>query len=197
MSTSKTQKPSKQLNLISIADGETSYGPQGQRIITVASNELCGSEHMSAGLVVMPPLKVARVHMHYVHESILFFTEGWFATLLGPELRPIFHGPGDVLFIPENIIHVGINLSDTHNAVLLEVRSESDFHDDIIVQTHLEAKVEKIAVDLQKKFAAGELPLPSNWEKRGFGPYQFVEEEQRTPHHAASARSKTKTTVEA
>lgn len=165
----------KELKAMSIEDDKMIFGVQSQRLIPVVTNDVCDTEAISAGLVVMKPLKIAKPHIHRHTESILYFTEGWFATLVGPELKPIFHGPGDLMYVPENVIHVGINLSAEHQAIALEVRTDPSFNDDVVVQDDLVQRVNAIAKDLQQKFAAGKLDLPKDWKKRGFGPYAYID----------------------
>jgi uncharacterized RmlC-like cupin family protein len=174
----KPVEPTKKLQAASIADSQMVFGPQAQRLIPIIHNGMCDTEALSAGLVIMKPLKVARPHIHRHCESILYFSEGWFATLVGEELEPIFHGPGDLMYVPQDVIHVGINLSAESQAVALEIRTDPAFNEDVVVLDRLTDKVNQKAKELQQLFAEGKLPLPRDWKKRGFGPYRFTERAQ-------------------
>jgi len=187
-------KPTKSLKVGNVQDSAMIYGPQGQRLIPVIHNDICQAETMSAGLVVMDPLKVARPHYHRHTESILYFAEGWVVTLVGEDLEPVVHGPGDLVYIPENIIHVGVNLSDSHRVVLLEIRGDPYFTKDIVVVPEYEERVNQIAQELQKQFKNGTMKLPKNWKQRGFGPYVF---EERTKDKGVGTTKTTKATKKA
>lgn len=151
-------------------------GKQGQRLIQGISHALCGSTGLSAGFVVMPGGRIANAHLHEHCESILFIIEGWAATLEGPDLEPKFSGPGDFIFIPENLVHAAVNLSETHRVIAVEMRNEKHFNEDVVTFPELAEKVEAIATDLRSQFAAGTLPLPKGWKDLLGKPYQFMEE---------------------
>ncbi len=177
----------KQLAVSVPETAEGSVSPQAQHIFTLVSQELCQAEHISAALVEMPPLKMARPHLHQRHESIVFFIEGWVATLVGPELTPVLHGPGATLFIPEHLIHLGVNLSSEHRAVLLEIRSQARFDDDVVLMPELDDAATHVAAELQGEFAAAEVRHPPNWPTRGFGPYRFERGEPGPAMHPEMA----------
>lgn len=180
----------------SVADCKMIFGAQSQRLIPIITDSMCEVESLSAGLVVMAPLKIAKPHIHHHTESILYFTEGWFATLVGPDLTPMFHGPGDLLFIPEGLVHVGINLSAEFRAVALEVRTDPRFNSDVVVLPEFEKEVESVATRLQRQFAARTLDLPAGWEERGFGPYSFEEKEEHRMIDVTNELEEPKTGVE-
>lgn len=175
MSPKPSNKPAKRLRAAGVADSQMVFGVQAQRLIPIIHSGMCDTGALSAGLVVMKPLKVARPHIHRHCESILYFTEGWFATLVGEELEPIFHGPGDLVYVPPDVIHVGINLSAEHQAVALEVRTDPAFNEDVVILDDLIERVNQKAKELQQLFAEEKLPLPKDWKQRGFGPYRFEE----------------------
>src|SRR5258708_3351274 len=123
----------KRVNVTSIRDAKLVYGAQSQSLLIGAAQDLCGCNHISAGLVWMPPSKVSKPHLHKNNELIIFFIEGWSATLFGPNLDEIvYHGPGDFLFIPEGIEHLGVNLSDEHRVVAIETRTDPKFNEDVV-----------------------------------------------------------------
>ncbi len=105
----------------------------------------------------MPPKKIARPHIHKDNEIVLFIVEGWGAALVGPNMEPIFHGPGDFLYFPAGVEHVGINLSSTDRIVLAEIRTDPQFNEDVIVLPELEDKAHKVAEELWEKFEKGEI----------------------------------------
>ena len=143
--------------VISPYDSKIEVGPQHQRISRAVANDTAGTSRISGGLIIMPPGKISRPHIHKDNEIVLFIVEGWGVALSGPDMKPIFHGPGDFLYFPAGCEHVGINLSSTDRIVLAEIRTDPHFNEDVIVLPELEEKVHQIAPDLQKKFAAGEI----------------------------------------
>ena len=66
--------------------------------------------------------------MHQKNEMVLFILEGWGAALVGPELEPIYHRPGDFIYIPAGVEHLGINLSSTDRIVIAEIRTDPHFN---------------------------------------------------------------------
>lgn len=175
MSTKKTTAKAVTINSVREAV-DLVRGKQGQRLIRGITHSLCGSTGLSAGFVVMPGGRVATAHLHERCESILFIIEGWAATLQGPNLEPRFSGPGDFIFIPDNIIHAAVNLSDTHRVIAVEMRNEKHFNEDVVVFPELAQKVEAVAADLRSKFEAGGLPLPEGWKELLGKPFEFVED---------------------
>jgi uncharacterized RmlC-like cupin family protein len=169
------QSLQKVVKVISTRTGEVTIGPQSQRLIPSITQALCGAEHISAGFLVMPPGKVAKPHIHRDNELIIFFLEGWGVALIGPDFEPFFHGPGDFLYIPEGVMHFGVNLSTEHRVVAIEMRTDPHFNEDVILFPKLEKKAEKAAAKLRKQFADGTLKVPSTWIGQGVGPYNHKE----------------------
>ena len=101
-------------------------GAQSQALCHVISKKTVACTQISAGLIVMPPHKVARPHLHQAHEMVLFILEGWGAALVGPDLKPIYHvyarfnffQSDDVRFyqIPDQILlDFGLTATDAFN----------------------------------------------------------------------------------
>lgn len=155
--------------------GKTLSGAQTGAHVLVpgVTHDDCGAEHMASVLAVVPPGKPTKVHFHPTSETILFVLEGWAATLVGPDLEPVFHGPGDFVFIPENTIHIGVNLSSKHRAVVIETRSHKHFTKDVHLLPELEARAEKVIAKLLKDFEQGLLPLREGWQDSLGKPFQF------------------------
>ena len=143
--------------VISPYESKIEIGAQSQRLSRAMANDTAGCSNISGGLIIMPPKKIARPHIHKDNEIVLFIVEGWGAALVGPDMEPIFHGPGDFLYFPAGVEHVGINLSSTDRIVLAEIRTDPHFNKDVIVLPELEKKAHEVAADLWKKFDAGEI----------------------------------------
>ena len=174
---SASKKTEKVVTISSVSQAvDLVRGKQGQRLIQGVTHALAGSTGIAAGFVVMPGGRVANAHLHEKCESIIFVLEGWAATLEGPNLEPKFAGPGDFIFIPENVIHAAVNLSDKHRVIAIEMRNEKHFNEDVVIFPELVEKVEAIAADLRSQFEAGTLPLPKGWKDLLGKPFEFVED---------------------
>lgn len=143
---------------------EAVFGPQGQRLFPTVTQATCGTTRLSGCTVVMPPGRVARAHLHHHTDSIVIVAEGYAATLMGEEFEPLLHGPGEFLFIPEGVVHAAVNLSPTSRLIAFEVRTDPLFNDDVVPTPEHQAECERIASDLQQRFAAGTLDLPAHWD---------------------------------
>ncbi len=106
----------------------------------------------------MPPLHLARRHWHAHTDTILIVQSGHGMTLLD-DLRPVVHGPQDVLLIPAGRRHVGVNLSATDDFVLLEVRADAPEALDVQLADWAQPRVEQLARRAQQAFAAGHDPV--------------------------------------
>src|SRR5262245_36573492 len=132
-------------------------GAQSQALCHVISTKTVDCTQISAGLIGMPPHNVARPHLQQAHEMVLFILEGWGAALVGPDLQPLYHRPGDFIYIPAGVAHLGINLSRTARIVLAEIRTDPHFNADVVLLPELEEQAQQIAADLQTQFAAGKV----------------------------------------
>jgi uncharacterized RmlC-like cupin family protein len=146
---------------------------QGQRFVEAIARDRCGSTGISGGLVVMPPMAVSKTHLHGTCESVVVIVEGWAATLGGDGLRPVFHGPGDFLYIPGGVAHVAVNLSATHRVVAIELRTEGVFNEDLRLLPTLDERAGAVADELRRGFAEGTLPLPAGWQDLVGRPFDF------------------------
>ncbi len=125
-------------------DSQAIVGPQGQQLVPCVTTESCGSTDLSAGMVVMPPATNSLLH-HHVHTNIVVMcVRGWAATLIGPELQPRFHGPGEFIYVPAGVLHMAVNLSVSDALVAVEVRTDPNFNDDVVVAA--DGQVEATAV---------------------------------------------------
>jgi len=151
------------------------FGAQGQRLMPTITQEMCGSTGLSACMVYMPPGRIAKPHLHERNDIIVIVIEGYAATLIGPELTPTFHGPGEFIFIPEGVIHVAVNLSTTERLIAIEVRTDPKFNEDVVILPEHDENTAKVVAELHKKYAAGELDIPEHWNTKDTGPFRFAD----------------------
>ena len=128
-------------------------GPQAQRLIPCITSRTCGAEGISAGMVNMPPGGQSKAHYHARTEIVVVCVRGHAATLIGPELRPYFHGPNEFIFIPEGVLHVAVNLSDTDGLMAVEMRTDPLFNDDVVLAPDYDERAAIIAAGLRQPVA--------------------------------------------
>jgi uncharacterized RmlC-like cupin family protein len=146
-------------------------GPQGQYLIPTITQDMCGTSGLSSCMILMPPGTASRAHVHRDTETIVVCIEGFAATLIGTELEPVFHGPGEFIYIPEGVVHVAVNLSTTERAVGMEVRTDPHLNADTVCTPEHEARAAEIAARLRSRYADGDLETPPHWKPHERGPF--------------------------
>ena len=147
-------------------------GPQGQQLLPCITTDVCGAVGISAGAVVMPPGRWSRPHLHRHSEIVVCCIVGSAVTLVGPELEPVAHGPGEFIHIPAGVAHVAVNLSTSDVLVAVEMRTDPHFNDDVVLLPELDDRVGPAAARAQAAHAAhAATPGPgtgvSLWESLG------------------------------
>ncbi|HSW92122.1 MAG TPA: cupin domain-containing protein [Candidatus Saccharimonadales bacterium] len=151
------------------------FGAQGQRLIPMITQTESGSTGISSCMVYMPPGRFARAHLHAENDIIVTVLEGYAASLIGPEFEPVFHGPGESIFIPEGVMHVAVNLSTKNRLIALEVRTDPTFNDDVVPLPEYEEKAAEAVTLLQKQYAEGTLNVPDHWDINNTDPFRFAD----------------------
>ncbi|HJQ08684.1 MAG TPA: cupin domain-containing protein [Candidatus Saccharimonadales bacterium] len=166
--------PAKKVVVNSPYRSKAIFGAQGQRLIPLITQEMCGTTGLSACMVFMPPGRIAKAHLHAKTDIIVVVIEGYAATLIGPEMEPVFHGPGEFIFIPEGVLHVAVNLSSSERLIAIEMRTDPKLNEDVIVTPEYDEKAMQVVAALQEKYAAG-LGLPEHWNTKDTGPFTFAD----------------------
>lgn len=151
------------------------FGAQGQRLIPMITQAESGSTGLSSCMVYMPPGRAARAHLHAKNDIIVTVLEGYAASLIGPEFEPVFHGPGESIFIPEGVMHVAVNLSAKNRLIALEVRTDPTFNDDVVPLPEYEERAVEVVARLQKQYAEGTLNIPDHWNINDTDPFRFAD----------------------
>ncbi|MBX4899684.1 cupin domain-containing protein [Rhizobium sp. NLR15a] len=110
-------------------------------------------------MVFMPPGRIARPHFHARSDIIVMVLEGFAASLIGPDLKPVFHGPGEFIYIPEGVVHVAVNLSTQNRLIAVEARTDPKFNEDVVLSSEYDERASEIVADLHRMFASGELEI--------------------------------------
>jgi uncharacterized RmlC-like cupin family protein len=154
----------KDVRVVSPVAVTPTLGPQGQQLLPCITADACGAVGISAGMVVMPPGRWSRPHLHAHSEIVVCCVTGHAVTLLGPDLTPVHHGPGELLHIPAGVAHVAVNLSTTAGLVAVEVRTDPHFNDDVVLLPELDDLVAGPAARAQAAHAASPPPAVTVWD---------------------------------
>ncbi len=98
------------------------------------SGKTAGAKGLSMNLVVIPPGAAAKPHFHKDFESAVYVLQGRVETRYGDGLKKsVITQAGDFLFIPPNLPHQPVNLSDSEPAQAIVVRNDPDEQEHVIL----------------------------------------------------------------
>jgi uncharacterized RmlC-like cupin family protein len=93
-----------------------------------------GSKHLCMHLVVIPPGGRATAHYHDGYETTIYIIQGCAETKYGKNLEhSSINEAGDFLFIPPNLPHQPINLSDTEEVIAVVARNDPNEQESVVV----------------------------------------------------------------
>jgi uncharacterized RmlC-like cupin family protein len=93
-----------------------------------------GSQHLCMHLVIIPPGGRAVAHFHDGYETTIYIIQGKAETRYGKSLEhSIINEAGDFLFIPPNLPHQPINLSDTEQVIAVVARNDPNEQESVVV----------------------------------------------------------------
>ncbi len=111
--------------IIVIRPAATTATKQGLPIFQGISGQNAGARHISMNKVIIPPGGSAKAHRHRGYESVIYLIKGRVKTLYGANLeKSIVNEAGDFLYIPADLPHKPINLSDTEPAEAIVARTD-------------------------------------------------------------------------
>jgi uncharacterized RmlC-like cupin family protein len=93
-----------------------------------------GATGLSMNLVVIPPGGAAEPHIHRGYETAVYLLKGRVETRYGPRLRQsMINEAGDFIFIPADVPHQPVNLSDTEPAHAIVARNDPDEQENVVL----------------------------------------------------------------
>jgi uncharacterized RmlC-like cupin family protein len=105
------------------------------------SAETVGSKVVFLGVVTLPPGARTRAHVHERHETALYVLSGEIELWTGDQLQyREMARPGDYIYIPANVLHVGVNRGD-QPAVFVGTRNEPTAQESLVLYPEMDAKV--------------------------------------------------------
>lgn len=98
------------------------------------SAQSAGTKHLCMHLVVIPPGGKAVAHYHDGYETALYIIKGRAETKYGEKLEhSSINEAGDFLFIPPNVPHQPINLSDTEEVIAVVSRNDPNEQESVVI----------------------------------------------------------------
>jgi uncharacterized RmlC-like cupin family protein len=98
------------------------------------SEKTAGSKHLCMHLVVIPPGGRAVAHYHNGYETAIYIIKGRAETKYGENLeQSSINEAGDFLFIPPNVPHQPVNLSDTEEVIAVVARNDPNEQESVVV----------------------------------------------------------------
>ena len=97
------------------------------------SGATVGAQGLSMHLVVIPPGAQSEPHAHRGYETAIYVLEGRVRTRYGHRLECSMDSEaGDFLYIPPDMPHVAINLSDSQAARAIVARNDAAEQDNVV-----------------------------------------------------------------
>lgn len=97
------------------------------------SEATAGANAISMNLVVIPPGGAAEPHLHQGYETAIYILSGRVRTRYGPNLElESINEAGDFMFIPANVPHQPINLSDSESARANVARNDANEQESVV-----------------------------------------------------------------
>ncbi|GAB4453806.1 MAG: cupin domain-containing protein [Anaerolineae bacterium] len=98
------------------------------------SGVTAGSAALSLSLVVVPPGGASQPHLHRGFETAIYVLSGRVETRYGAELqKSVVNVAGDFIFIPPDLPHQAINLSDTEPARAIVARNDPNEQENVVL----------------------------------------------------------------
>ncbi|MBL8090504.1 MAG: cupin domain-containing protein [Anaerolineales bacterium] len=105
------------------------------------SANTAGSKHLCMHLVVIPPGGKAVAHYHDGYETVIYIIQGKAETKYGKNLeQSTINEAGEFLFIPPNLPHQPVNLSDTEEVIAVVARNDPNEQESVVVYEVSETK---------------------------------------------------------
>ena len=98
------------------------------------SGPSAGASKICLYKVVIPPRGRAEAHSHAGHETAIYLLKGRVETFYGEGLRQsVINEAGDFIFIPPDLPHQPVNLSDTECAEAIVARTDPNEQESVVL----------------------------------------------------------------
>jgi len=121
-------------DIVTVRVGEASQSKQSLPIFPGISTKTAGAKGLSLLKVVIPPGGKAEPHTHKGYESAIYLLQGRVETRYGNNLeKSVVNVAGDFIFIPPDVPHQPVNLSDSEAAIAIVARNDGDEQEHVIL----------------------------------------------------------------
>lgn len=125
---------SSQPNVVRVRPQQTHLTKQRLPNFEGVSGATAGAQNLCMHLVIVPPGGKAVVHFHNGYETALYVIKGRAETRFGDNLEhSIVTEAGDFLFIPPNVPHYPVNLSETEEVIAVIARNDPNEQESVVV----------------------------------------------------------------
>ena len=121
-------------DIVTVRVTEAAQSKQALPIFTGISGNTAGAKHLTLLKVVIPPGGSAEPPVHKGFESAIYLMQGRVETRYGEGLKQsVVNVAGDFLFVPPDVPHQPINLSDTEPAIAIVARNDPNEQDHVVI----------------------------------------------------------------
>lgn len=125
---------SKAPTIVTVRPDADTITRQRLRYFIGISGPTAGATGLSLSLVVIPPGARSEPHLHRGYETAIYVLQGRVETRYGPGLRnSVVNEAGDFLFIPADLLHQAINLSDREPAHAIVARNDPNEAENVVL----------------------------------------------------------------
>lgn len=130
-------------------DSQTPTRGEQQQVYT---GVVAGHGPLSIAFFPLPAGRVVLPHTHTRSWAYVSVLAGDAATVVGEDLVVVRHRVGQTLVIPPGELHAAVSLSSYRPTVVVEVRSEQRWNDELQLRPELDDLVASLAATLQRDF---------------------------------------------
>lgn len=121
-------------DIVTVRGVETTESKQALPIFPGISGKTAGAKGLSLLKVVIPPGGSAKPHIHKGFESAIYLIQGRVETRYGEGLKKsVVNEAGDFIFVPPDVPHQPVNLSDTEPAIAIVARNDPEEQEHVIL----------------------------------------------------------------
>ena len=121
-------------DIVTVRGIETTESKQSLPIFPGISGKTAGAKGLSLLRVVIPPGGAAKAHVHKGFESAIYLIQGRVETRYGEGLKKsVVNVAGDFIFVPPDVPHQPVNLSDTEPAIAIVARNDPEEQEHVIL----------------------------------------------------------------
>jgi uncharacterized RmlC-like cupin family protein len=120
-------------DIVTVRGVETIQSKQALPTFPGISGKTAGATEISLLKVIIPPGGSAEAHIHTGYESAIYLIQGRVETRYGEGLKKsVVNEAGDFIFIPADVPHKPVNLSDTEPAIAIVARNDADEQEHVL-----------------------------------------------------------------